>query len=96
MCAVPLSVAAACIRGANEWNGVAALALCEQPLLVLLSKTGGSNEAARLLPVKADLHFGVTVGAGHFHQIEVPEQVTSMIERFIHVAVLESPGSSGA
>ena len=48
MCAVPLSVAAACIRGANEWNGVEALALCEQPLLVLLSATGGSNEAARL------------------------------------------------
>lgn len=92
MCAVPLSLAAACIRGVNEWNGVAALALCEQPLLVLLSETGGSNEAARLLPVKADLHFGVTVGAGHFHQIEVPEQVTSMIERFIHVAVLPSPG----
>jgi pimeloyl-ACP methyl ester carboxylesterase len=87
MCAVPLSVAAAGIRGVNEWNGVAALKLCEQPLLVLRSGTGGSNEAARLLPLKADLHFGVTVGAGHFHQLEVPEQVTSMMERFIHVAV---------
>lgn len=87
MCAVPLSVAAAGIRGVNEWRGSAALELCEQPLLVLLSVTGGSNEAARLLPLKADVHFGVTVGAGHFHQIEVPEQVTSMMERFIHVAV---------
>lgn len=92
MCAVPLSVAAAGIRGVNEWNGVAALALCGLPSLVLRSGTGGSNEPARLLPLKADLHFGVTVGAGHFHQLEVPEQVTSMMERFIHIAVLKSRG----
>jgi hypothetical protein len=26
---------------------------------------------------------GITVGAGHFHQIEVPEQVTAIIERFL-------------
>jgi pimeloyl-ACP methyl ester carboxylesterase len=90
MCAVPLTVAAAGIRGVNEWNGSAALELCEQPLLVLRSGTGGSNEAARLLPLKPDLYFGVTVGAGHFHQLEVPEQVTSMIERFVDVAVLKS------
>jgi hypothetical protein len=90
MCSVPLSVAAAVIRGVNAWNGVAAVALCEVPLLVLLSVTGGSNDPARLLSLKPDLHVGVTVGAGHFNQLEVPEQVTAMIERFIHVA---SPGS---
>ncbi len=94
MCAVPLSVAAACIRGANEWNGVEALALwTNSRCSCCFQRRGeGASEAARLLPVKADLQFGVTVGAGHFHQIEVPEQVTSMIERFIHVAVLEAPG----
>lgn len=32
----------------------------------------------------------MTVGAGHFHQFDVPEQVTSMIERFIDIAVEES------
>ena len=25
----------------------------------------------------------MTVGAGHFHQLEVPEQVNAMIERFL-------------
>ena len=94
MCSVPLSVAAACIRGVNEWNGSAALELCEQPLLVLRSGTGGSNDAARLLPLKPDLHFGVTAGAGRFHQIEVPEQVTSMIERFIHIAVMKTSATT--
>jgi hypothetical protein len=29
----------------------------------------------------------MTVGAGHFHQLEVPDQVTAMIERFLEVAV---------
>jgi hypothetical protein len=28
----------------------------------------------------------ITVGAGHFHQLEVPEQVNAMIERFLHLA----------
>jgi pimeloyl-ACP methyl ester carboxylesterase len=29
----------------------------------------------------------MTVGAGHFHQLEVPEQVNAMIERFLAVAI---------
>jgi hypothetical protein len=28
----------------------------------------------------------VTVGAGHFHQLEVPERLTPMIERFVSMA----------
>jgi pimeloyl-ACP methyl ester carboxylesterase len=90
MCSVPLSVAAAAIRGLTAWNGSAALALCTVPLLVLSSATGGDNDPARLLPLKPDLHFGVTVGAGHFHQLEAPEQVTAMIGRFLQVALMGS------
>ena len=32
------------------------------------------------------LHVGTTVGAGHFHRLEVPDQVNAMIERFFEVA----------
>jgi hypothetical protein len=28
----------------------------------------------------------VTVGTGHFHQIEVPDQVNAMIDRFLELA----------
>jgi pimeloyl-ACP methyl ester carboxylesterase len=90
MCSVPLSVAAAVIRGVAAWNGVAALALCTVPLLVLRSTTGGSNDPQRLLLFKPDLHFGMTIGAGHFHQLEVPEQLTPMMERFLQVALTDS------
>jgi pimeloyl-ACP methyl ester carboxylesterase len=66
------------------------LALCMVPLLVLSSATDASNDPARLLPIKPDIHFGATVGAGHFHQLEAPEQVTAMIERFLQVTLMDS------
>jgi pimeloyl-ACP methyl ester carboxylesterase len=89
MCSVPLSVAAAGIRGLVAWNGAGALALCTLPLLVLSSEPDESNSPARLRPFKSDLHFGMTVGSGHFHQLEVPEQVAAMIERFLKVAITD-------
>lgn len=92
MCAVPLDVAAQVIRGVVAWNGVGALLLCRAPLLVILSHASGSNAPDRLLALKPDVHVGVTVGAGHFHQLEVPEQVTPMIHRFLRVAVEASVG----
>jgi hypothetical protein len=54
---------------------------------VLRSSPGGSNAPHRLLALKPDIHIGVTVGSGHFHQLEVPEQVTPMIEKFIEIAI---------
>ena len=86
MCAAPQRVAVAVLRGVLGWNGVGALLLCNVPVLVLSSQPQGSNAPARLLALKPDLHIGVTVGAGHFHQLEVPEQVTPMIEKFIQLA----------
>lgn len=92
MCSVPLGVAAKVIRGVVAWNGVAALQDCKVPLLVLRSQPGGSNAPARLLGLKPDIHLGMTVGTGHFHQLEAPEQVIPMIERFVRVAVMASAG----
>ncbi len=80
------------LRGATvTWNSVAALVLCCVPMLVVRAQLGGSNDPARLRTLKPDVHVGVTVGAGHFHQLEVPEQVNAMIARFMRVALME-PG----
>jgi pimeloyl-ACP methyl ester carboxylesterase len=38
-----------------------------------------------LRAIKPDLQVGITVGAGHFHQLEVPDQVNAMIERFLQI-----------
>ena len=86
MCSVPLDVAAAGIRGLVAWNGIAALAMCKVPALIVSSRPGGSNDPARLLPLKPDLQFGMTVGAGHFNHLDVQEQVIPMMERFIRNA----------
>lgn len=83
MCAASLPVATEVIRGVNAWNGVGALALCTVPALLLRSALGPTPDAVRLRAIKPDLEVGITVGAGHFHQLEVPEQVNAMIERFL-------------
>jgi pimeloyl-ACP methyl ester carboxylesterase len=87
MCSVPQRIAAAVLRGVVAWNGVGALLLCNVPMLVLLSDSGGSNAPDRLRALKPSIHVGITVGTGHFHQLEVPEQVTPMIEKFIEIAI---------
>jgi pimeloyl-ACP methyl ester carboxylesterase len=87
MCSVPLPIARAVIEGLTGWNGAAALMMCKVPLLVLSSMPGGSNDPARLQAIKPDAYFGMTVGAGHFHQLEVPQQVNAMIERFLAIAI---------
>ena len=86
MCAVPLPIATAVIHGVNDWNGAGALALCAVPTLLLRSELGADPDALRLRAIKPDLEVGITVGAGHFHQLEVPEQVNAMIERFLAIA----------
>jgi pimeloyl-ACP methyl ester carboxylesterase len=87
MCMVPRQVAAAIIHGVAAWKGLEALIHCRAPLLVILAETGGSNDPARLLTVKHDVHIGVTVGTGHFNQLVAPEQVNPMIDRFMQIAI---------
>jgi pimeloyl-ACP methyl ester carboxylesterase len=83
MCAVPLDIALPVLRGVLTWNGLGALNLVTVPMLVLRCEPGGDNDPSRLSAFKPDITWGITVGAGHFHQLEVPEQVNPMIQRFV-------------
>jgi len=56
-------------------------------VLLIRSWFGSDTDALRLLEIKPDLEVGITVGAGHFHQLEVPEQVNAMIERFLAISL---------
>jgi len=87
MCTVPLPVAAAVVRGLGEWNGRDQLARCSLPVLLLRAALWEGTDALRLLELKPDLEIGITVGAGHFHQLEVPEQVNAMIDRFLAISL---------
>ena len=60
----------------------AAVATCKVPLLILMAAQPLSD-VIRLRQVCPDVVIGQTVGAGHFHQLEVPEQINAMINRFL-------------
>jgi pimeloyl-ACP methyl ester carboxylesterase len=87
MCLPEQPVAAAVIRGVSEWNGREPFALCEVPVLLLRDGVDEDTDVHRLREIKPSLEVGITVGAGHFHQLEVPEQVNAMIERFLAVSL---------
>jgi pimeloyl-ACP methyl ester carboxylesterase len=81
MLAAPPHVAAV-IRGALEFDGQAAAALCKVPALHLAASP------PRMLPQSIterlpNVVSGCTIGAGHFNQLEVPDQVNAMIEAFL-------------
>ena len=45
-------------------------------------------DIAKLRALCPHVVFGQTVGAGHFHQLEVPDQVNAMIDRFLEISRL--------
>jgi pimeloyl-ACP methyl ester carboxylesterase len=83
MSAIPLPIATAVIQQLTAWDGAKAMARCDVPTLLL--RTELDAEDLRLLEIKPDLTVGITVGAGHFHQLEVPDQVNAMIDRFLEL-----------
>ena len=87
MCIPEQRIAAAVVRGVSEWNGRDLLASCNVPVLLLRSEIGDDTDVFRLRAIKPDIEVGITFGAGHFHQVEVPEQVNAMIERFLAVSL---------
>jgi pimeloyl-ACP methyl ester carboxylesterase len=93
MCTPPQRVAAAIVRGVTEWNGRELFARCGLPVLLLRDEVEADTDLLRLLELKPDLEVGITVGAGHFLQLEVPDQLNAMIERFLAVS-LSSPATA--
>ena len=87
MCIPEQRIAAAVIRGVSEWDGRDSLALCDVPVLLLRAEIGEETDVFRLRAIKPDLEVGITLGAGHFHHFEVPEQVNAMIERFLALSL---------
>lgn len=73
--------------GANAmatFDGAGALGALASPALIIHAATA-ERDLDRLVPDRALLTLGRTVGAGHFHHLEVPEQLEPMIERWLAV-----------
>lgn len=86
MCATPQHVMASVMEQIFAWGGEAVAAACQVPVLNI-SAASPINDVARFKELCPQLVTGQTVGAGHFVQLLVPEQVNSMIERFLETRV---------
>ena len=88
--AVAPEVAAAVLRAMGEFEGAGLLGRATVPVLSIGS-AGPANSAADLRRACPAITIGQTVGAGHFIQLEVPEQVNAMIEQFLTITDLPRP-----
>jgi pimeloyl-ACP methyl ester carboxylesterase len=82
MAAVPSYVAASAMRGILAFDAPAVAARCTVPVLHLAA-TPPLNPPHLMSTWLPTVVNGWTVGAGHFNQLEVPDQVNSMIEGFL-------------
>ena len=87
MNAAPQHVMASAAEQTWSWDAATVLSACKVPML-LISAGRYVEDVNRLRELCPQLVFGQTVGAGHFNQLEVPDQVNAMIERFITTSVL--------
>jgi pimeloyl-ACP methyl ester carboxylesterase len=82
MLATPSHVAASAMRGDLAFDGPAVAAQCKVPALHLAA-TPPFNPPHRMAEWLPGVVNGQTVGAGHFNQLEAPDQVNAMIEGFL-------------
>lgn len=86
MSAAPQHVMAGCWDAMLAYDATTAAATCTVPLLCIAS-AHPIADVTQFRAVCPRLTTGQTVGAGHYHQLEVPGQINSMIERFIAIAL---------
>jgi pimeloyl-ACP methyl ester carboxylesterase len=82
MMAVPSHIATSVMRGILQFDGKAVAEQCKAPALHLAT-TDPSNPPHLMSQWLPHVVNGWAVGAGHFIQLEVPEQVNAMIEGFM-------------
>lgn len=70
----------------RHWDDATALRRCQVPALYLDAGTAKADlaQAGKLCP---RLVVGRTIGSGHFSPLEVPDQVSAMLERFLAVRI---------
>jgi pimeloyl-ACP methyl ester carboxylesterase len=84
MSATPQHVLAGVWEAMLEFDAARAAAACQAPALCVLSSVPICDVSA-FRAVLPSLMVGQTVGAGHYHQLEVPDQVNAMINRFLTI-----------
>jgi pimeloyl-ACP methyl ester carboxylesterase len=86
MSATPQHVMVAAYAGLAEYDAALAAGRYRGPALyIAANEPSPRSDTARLRELLPQLQLGQTVGSGHFCQLEVPQQVQAMIERFLAI-----------
>jgi len=91
---IPQHVLVSTWDGMLAWDSTAAIAACRVPVLYI----GAGTPNADLIhyhDLCPHIIIGTTVGSGHFHGLEVPEQVNAMIDRFLALPLQPVTGQTG-
>jgi pimeloyl-ACP methyl ester carboxylesterase len=87
MTSAPQHVMLGSMRG-NAAQTAESIGAIAQPML-LISAGRFPTDVAMLREFAPKLRYAQTVGSGHFNQLEVPEQVNAMIERFLAIEMAD-------
>jgi pimeloyl-ACP methyl ester carboxylesterase len=85
MTSAPATVVQGCFDAIMAADMEGAARKCKVPFLYLAA-AAPLADFAKLRQLCPQVVIGQTVGAGHFHQLEVPDQVNAMIDRFLQVS----------
>jgi pimeloyl-ACP methyl ester carboxylesterase len=84
MCSAPQHVVVSAFEGTRDFDPAeAGRRLAVPALYVEANEPQPRSDMARLREMFPQVQHGKTVGSGHFCQLEVPEQVNAMIDRFL-------------
>ena len=89
MASAPQHVMAAAFAGLGEHDAQASGRVGAPALYIAADEALPRCDMARLRELLPQLQFGQTVGSGHFCQLEVPEQLQPMIDRFLEITTKE-------
>jgi pimeloyl-ACP methyl ester carboxylesterase len=90
MSSAPRHVLVSAFEGLRDYEAGSGLSV--PGLYIAADELTPRSDMSRLQVLAPELVHGRTVGAGHFCQLEVPEQVNAMIERFL--TILDMPSFS--
>jgi pimeloyl-ACP methyl ester carboxylesterase len=86
MAQAPAHVVVSAMQGMRDYDPQLARGRIKAPsLYIAANEPGPRSDMAALRDLLPQLAFGQTVGSGHFCQLEVPEQVNAMIDRFLAI-----------
>ena len=88
MAGAPQHVMASAMECIFDCDVVASIANCKAPALLINSTDVRPVDLGQVRELCPHVEIGQTVGSGHFNQLEVPDQVNAMIERFMQVSLV--------